>query len=216
VTVCSDNRTVIKAISNPYTKNSQVHDIYVEVFKAKTKDISIDLLESFQSDVNERLNQTKQKAIEAMDSHSRIAYDLISESYIKRLLNKRNTQKWQQIWQTSETGQQTKLFFPTIQSRLKFNKDIIFGDKTTQILTNHGSFNAYLKRFCLKEQDYCDDCIGAEDDANHRLFYCQKYENQRNDFKEKVLSSGHSWPPAHNILIQHVLNDFIEFTQHLV
>jgi ribonuclease HI len=88
VTICSDNQTVIKAISNPYTKNSQVHHIYVEVFKAKTKHISIDLLESFESDVNERLNQTKQKAIEAMDSHSRIAYDLISESYIKRLLKK--------------------------------------------------------------------------------------------------------------------------------
>ena len=63
--------------------------------KAKTKDISIDLVESFEADVNETLNQTKQKAIEAMDSHCHIAYDLIPESYIKRLLERRNTDKWE-------------------------------------------------------------------------------------------------------------------------
>ncbi len=123
---------------------------------------------------------------------------------------------WDQRWQNPTTGRQTKLFFPTVMDRQNVDKDSIFGHKLTQFMTNHATFNSYLARFHIKDQDYCDYCIGEEDDANHRLFRCKKYDIPRNRFKQIIETKGYSWLPTHIALAKELINDFTEYCEKII
>lgn len=50
---------------------------------------------------------------------------------------------------------------------------------TTQILTGHGCFAAYLKRFGIQASKACDQCGFSPDDAEHAFFKCDAWENWR-------------------------------------
>lgn len=49
----------------------------------------------------------------------------------------------------------------------------------TQVLTNHGCFNAYLWRMKKLDLPKCSQCEADEDDSNHTLFECDAFENWR-------------------------------------
>lgn len=62
----------------------------------------------------------------------------------------------------------------------------------TQVLTNHGCFNAYLHK--MKKIDYpkCSLCDAAINDANHTLFVCDAFENCQRQLFGKM---GHNVTP---------------------
>ncbi|KAJ8939102.1 hypothetical protein NQ314_011233 [Rhamnusium bicolor] len=49
----------------------------------------------------------------------------------------------------------------------------------TQVMTSHGSFQAYLKRISKSDDDTCIYCHEEPDDACHTLFRCNKWREQR-------------------------------------
>jgi len=78
---------------------------------------------------------------------------------------------------------------------------------TTQVLTGHGCFTAYLHRFHILESDRCAQCGFAPDDTKHGFFQCDAWKNlQRqacaeigvdeirpDNLVETMLTSPHSW-----------------------
>ncbi|GBM82384.1 hypothetical protein AVEN_84814-1 [Araneus ventricosus] len=74
---------------------------------------------------------------------------------------------WQDRWISSEKGRQTAQFYPLVYLEQKFHNHRI-----TQIITGHGRFPFYFKRFGVSNNDMC--ACGKVGDANHCLMECPR------------------------------------------
>lgn len=85
---------------------------------------------------------------------------------------------WQKEWDSCPEGRWTHKLIGNIEvwhSRR-------FGNVTfhmSQILTGHGCFSAYLKRFKIQDSDCCAQCGHSPDNAEHGFFRCDAWENWR-------------------------------------
>lgn len=216
ITIVSNNNSLVSALKNPYNKNQQIFSIYSLISELQSKYVITSLMLTNHTNI---INWTemKSKALQSIRSHNRICFDRIPVSNVLSSIKATNDYIWNQRWSESTTGMHTKNFFPTISDRKAIEKNFIFDFKTTQILTNHGSFNSYLCRFKVQNNDNCSDCIGAEDNVNHRLFECCRYNNERNAFKAKVIDSGLQWPLIYKqFLNKLIITEFVKFCQNLV
>ncbi|XP_028966716.1 docking protein 2 [Galendromus occidentalis] len=72
-----------------------------------------------------------------------------------------------------------------------------FGDvdyHTTQALTNHGNFQAYLHRFKLATSNVCSQCDSGEADrANHTILRCEAFAHQRIGIVARSTPEMKSW-----------------------
>lgn len=92
---------------------------------------------------------------------------------------------WQERWDQEETGRWTYNLIPNIRVWIE-RKHGSMGYFLTQALTDHGSFNKYLKRFKLKDSSSCDSCGALEENAKHILFECEKWLEERQALNEKM------------------------------
>ena len=51
--------------------------------------------------------------------------------------------------------------------------------RLTQALSAHGCFRSYLLRFKRAADSYCTYCMDPEDTAEHTLFTCPRWEDER-------------------------------------
>ena len=92
---------------------------------------------------------------------------------------------WQERWNHEENRRWTHSLIPNI--RVWFERQHgNMGYYLTQAMTNHGSFNKYLHRFKLKEISSCESCGALDEDANHILFECEKWLEQRQALSNKL------------------------------
>lgn len=156
-------------------------------------------------------------AKQAIVSHNRIEFDSIPMSCVTKSIIDRNLFLWDERWEHISTGTGTKRFFPSIQDQITIDREFKFHFKFTQILTNHGNLNSYLKRFGIIDQDYCDVCIGREDDALHQIYECERYANERRKFLGEVERSGHQWLlPTEELVKREIIELSIEFCHKII
>jgi len=65
--------------------------------------------------------------------------------------------EWQARWEASEKGRLTFSYFPSVKKRLKC-KWLVVDHESSQFLTGHVGFMAYLHRFSKSETDECPAC----------------------------------------------------------
>lgn len=93
--------------------------------------------------------------------------------------------KWQERWASDTKGRWTHRLIPNIKNWVTRNH----GETNyylTQIMTGHGNFNSYLKRFKITDDSTCKDCGSPEDNAEHVLFYCNRWHNRRRNLYEAI------------------------------
>ena len=94
-------------------------------------------------------------------------------------LKNETIKKWQERWENSEKGSWTRRCIPDVRKWMERG----WGDltyHTTQMLTGHGKFGTYLKRFKLSEEDRCIYCeTGETDDVHHTILTCRAYQKER-------------------------------------
>ncbi|KAF8815749.1 hypothetical protein BYT27DRAFT_7079142 [Phlegmacium glaucopus] len=56
----------------------------------------------------------------------------------------------------------------------------------TQLRTQHIPLRAYLHRFKLEESPTCQQCGEEPETTTHFLFFCTKFEGQRNKLKQEL------------------------------
>ena len=54
------------------------------------------------------------------------------------------------------------------------------------MLTGHGCFRAYSYNYKYDDSPECQTCCGAEEDAEHVFFTCERYESYRKDLEYTV------------------------------
>lgn len=81
--------------------------------------------------------------------------------------------KWQERWDGADKGLWTKRLIPELRDWVeRRHGEVDFF--LTQVLSGHGCFRTYLHRFQLAEDSNCPYC-NVEDDAEHTLFFCQRW-----------------------------------------
>ncbi len=126
-------------------------------------------------------------------SHRSIDYDLIPVSYIKKLIHNKIIDEWNNKWTTAETGSMTRKFFPTVYHRIETKKFFTTDYYMTQLLTNHGKFDEYLTRFQLQNDMTCRHCRTSNGNADHILFQCQYFQQQRLEIIDYMNHSPQSY-----------------------
>jgi hypothetical protein len=96
-------------------------------------------------------------------------------------------QKRQERWSNATKGGWTRKLIPHIEPWLT-RKHGQMDFYTTQALTGHGCFVAYLHRICKADTPACWYCAEANDDAEHTLFFGPKWEKWRETFLKNVSS----------------------------
>uniref|UniRef100_A0A6M2DQW1 Putative 115 kDa protein in type-1 retrotransposable element n=1 Tax=Xenopsylla cheopis TaxID=163159 RepID=A0A6M2DQW1_XENCH len=111
-------------------------------------------------------------------------YDLKTRGYnlseARTRTRKESLEEWQRRWQASDKGRWTARLIPNIKAWLdRKHGEIDF--YLTQMLTGHGSFNAYLFRMGLRTSSLCEYCPDKIEDAEHTFFECGKWRRFRAD-----------------------------------
>lgn len=128
---------------------------------------------------NERADELAKMA--ALRSKVAPVYDYFPLSMAKRVIREATIKKWQDRYTESQTGKVTKMFFPDVKSAYKILKEIERDNLTSQMLTGHGGFKAYLSRFGLTTDSACI-CDGETvEDVTHILLECPRFMRERWD-----------------------------------
>jgi len=208
--------SVVESLRDVCTTKPQINEIQNLVGDAREMGIKVMFCERINSIENNIYEDVRNECQNAIRSHNRIEYDVIPKNFVKNLIEEKNIELWEIRWQRTTTGTGTKQFFPNIKKRIECEKQIEFDFKFTQILSNHGRMNGYLKRFNLTDDDNCEKCL-VTDDNIHRIYDCIKYEKQRDEFKRQIELKEMSWPLSTTEMIDHqIICDFKNFCKSIV
>ncbi|CAK1602630.1 unnamed protein product [Parnassius mnemosyne] len=133
---------------------------------------------------NERADRLAKEA--AKNSKVRPDYDLCPVSFVKRSIRMATLDKWNQRYQTGETGKITKLFFPDAKVAYRIIRKFEASSETTQVMTGHGGFSEYLHRFKCKENPSCICDRDAEETVPHILLDCPAYAAERLKIENEI------------------------------
>jgi hypothetical protein len=100
---------------------------------------------------------------------------------------RRIRKKWQERWSNSTKGGWTRKLIPQIEPWLT-RKHGQMDFHLTQALTGHGCFGAYLHRIGKADTPACWYFAEANDDAEHTVFVCPKWEDERKTFPKNASS----------------------------
>ncbi|KAH8415753.1 hypothetical protein KR222_006686 [Zaprionus bogoriensis] len=91
--------------------------------------------------------------------------------------------RWKRSWTASSKGRWTYSLIPEVEPWiLRKHGQVTY--YLTKVLSGHGCFRAYLKRFTIEKNDECTWCgRGVMEDAQHVLFECSRLHSQRLQLK---------------------------------
>ena len=135
------------------------------------------------------------KAAKAASKDSTLpeCYSSISKTHLKFILRTRTLQHWQQLWDSTKNGQHLKNYIPDIQTYFN-DRNITTDFHTTQLLTGHGSVNAYFKRFNIKTSGVCECDFKTEQTYRHLLYDCRLLTDQRRRLQQEITKNKGIWP----------------------
>lgn len=97
---------------------------------------------------------------------------------------------WQARWELSSKGRTTFEYIRQVSCDGHPNWKL--DHYVTQGLTGHGNFKDKLCSFGLIREGLCDVCR-IEETAEHVVLICEKFEEERNELKGKVMADGEVW-----------------------
>jgi ribonuclease HI len=217
VIIFTGSQTAIKALQDSNSLTFLIQQVFTEVTKGKEKELKFKFtwIRSHSGEVGKEMADSlaKQGAV----SHRSIDFELIPMSFIKKYIHNNNIDIWNRRWTSSSTGETTRRYFPTIQSRLIVKHTFKPDFYVTQLLTNHGKFNFYLNRFKLKNNPDCDFCVGITDNAEHIIYYCPNFDDKRQQLINQIQQNNNVWPiNQQNLVSAKVFNHFKDFCNSIM
>lgn len=106
--------------------------------------------------------------------------------------------RWQTRWDATTKGRWTHRLIPNLETWLN-RKQGECGYQLTQFLTGHGGYRKYLHRFGHDNSPLCPNCPEEEEDTEHAIFYCRRFEEERTaqvppgDVVEYMMQSEQNW-----------------------
>lgn len=85
---------------------------------------------------------------------------------------------WQARWDRSNKGRWTYRLLPDI-GRWLTKPPLTLTFRLMQVLSGHGCFRSYLKRFNRADDSYCVYCVDRDDTVEHTVFTCPRWLGDR-------------------------------------
>lgn len=115
----------------------------------------------------------------------------------KEAAAKATLEKWQEQWRKAPHGRWTYRLLLELRTWMKYEASVDY--YSTQILTGHGCFVAYVHRMGKPQTPSC--CFGCNepDTAEHHLTLCNRWDKERARFYGKVLMPVQNRPTVEEI-----------------
>jgi len=111
----------------------------------------------------------------------------------RRPARERSISRWQERWDSATSGRWTHDLIPALSPWLERRHGQV-DFYSTQILSGHGCFRSYLKKYGHDTSDGCPPCgSGIEENARHVLFECVRFEEDRTALE---IATGVSTSPS--------------------
>ncbi|XP_067121045.1 uncharacterized protein [Centruroides vittatus] len=133
--------------------------------------------------------------------NGKITYKRIPKTKLKKSLTDWAINKWQEEWNDATTGRTCNKFIANILKRIK-TKHYKPNAITTQCLTGHGKFEAYLYRFNIQPNNRCSCNNNSVGDAEHFMFHCSLFDQHRFPFYRECIQHGLQWPPEPKLIFE--------------
>lgn len=105
--------------------------------------------------------------------------------------------RWQARWTASTKGRWTHRLIPVIETWTSRTNGTC-NYHLTQFLSGHGGYRKYLHKFGHDSSSECPECVGHEEDAEHIMFCCRRFEegrptNDTSNIVEHMQQSEENW-----------------------
>jgi len=149
--------------------------------------------------------------IEAAEDNSKlkIVNNRIPITTVATELKKEGLTKWHRQWESTDKGALCRLFFPTVEQRLKLK--IPMTSEFTAIVSGHGKTKSYLHRFKLIGNLMCPCNGGGAESSEHLIYDCKILGIQRKTMKNQIKTSGGTWPTTNRDLVAKYSHAFTRF-----
>jgi hypothetical protein len=201
VLIITESITTLKSLKDTKSVTQLVQQIFKESVIIQERGIRLSFTWICSYNENQWRDLAKSLAKAGATAHRSIDYDIIPMSYIKRIIYKKNLELWNTRWLNTPNGATTKKYFPTVFDRQKVNKTFDANYYVTQFLTNHGSFNAYLHRFTIRDDQSCTHCHALIANAEHIIYDCPEYQQLRNKLIVSLEVESVNWPCIQRLFI---------------
>ena len=121
----------------------------------------------------------------------------------------RTVTAWQEMWTREVRGRWTARLVPDVQTWLQREHGEV-NYFTTQFLSGHGLFYAYLHRIGKVATPSCLSCDGVADDALHTFFECSQWGQDRNALRQALNRTSADLTPE--IVMSHMLSSQADWT----
>ncbi|KAH8280178.1 hypothetical protein KR054_003671, partial [Drosophila jambulina] len=108
----------------------------------------------------------------------------VSKAERKSAARRRSYGGWQAKWDASLKGRWTHRLIPKVEAWME-RKHGQVDFYLTQVLSGHGCFRSYLRRFGHDEEGGCPECgSGIVEDARYVTFECRRFDEKRAALEE--------------------------------
>jgi hypothetical protein len=112
----------------------------------------------------------------------------LSKRAVREWTRARTLARWKKRLETAEKGEWTRRLVGDIAPWMGRQHGLM-SHQLTQVMTGHGCFGKYLYRIQKVPSPSCVHCRADMDDAEHTLFHCVSWEEQRRDLERKLPGS---------------------------
>ncbi|XP_023213788.1 uncharacterized protein LOC111616634 [Centruroides sculpturatus] len=182
ITIHTDSTTALHSIFSPHNKGDNI--LWVRGHTGVPGNEAADQL-------------AKQAAASSLTP----CYNKIPASKIRQWTLEFALGQWQEEWDNGSTGRLTHTFILSVNERLKW-KHFKPTFSMTQLITGHGNFNSYLKRFHLKNTDICPCNSTSIQNSQHYLWDCELFKQERDRLMGHVFHAGNNWPCPNSRLME--------------
>lgn len=180
--IASDSRSSLEAVSDPNSLHPLVAEIKELIVRLGQEGKAVTLYwvkAHCGIEGNERADELAKQA--ALRDRRQPFYDKYPLSYAKRLVRSDSINDWQKVYDTSQAGSTTKLFFKNVTLAYQTLRKISLDNFYAQIFTGHGGFNSYLFRFKLTDSPLCSCGEDVSQSVQHLLLECARFGLLRHD-----------------------------------
>ncbi len=111
---------------------------------------------------------------------------VISRQAVKGLVKRRFRDRWQKIWDTSDTGRNVYEFMPKVPSvRYRSTHNRTAESKYLRLQAGHSRLNNHLYTLKLVDTPCCE-CSRQRETPQHILFHCNKQSKERQEMIDNI------------------------------
>lgn len=191
--LCSDSQAAVAAFANSASRIARVAAVRPVERRLRDRGVRVSLM-WVKAHVGLEGNERADRLANEARTEGEPVVSSVPKCFIKRTHREESMVAWQREWGRSTHGRKVYEMYPFVRDAV--SSKLQTDHYTTQVLTGHGEFNAYLFLRKLVESPKCPLCDADEDTVDHFLYECSGLEYCRLGVRDLLDSAKANGPGA--------------------